>query len=396
MPGETSGGPGGFPLRFWVGSALAGRGNGRESLFGLIVSPCDTQLGGAARGCSELPGMRVVSPGHSNGFWRRALPSPFDVHWRNPGKSGGPHRSSLCGAAGRLLDEILAEAGIDRGDVYITNAVKHFKWTARARSDCTPGQAREMAACHPWLEAEMDAISPELIVCLGATAAQALWGRDFRVTCSRGKLLRHPVRRGVVKCAAKCCAMSKWAPPAAAAAKPARHVARGARRPAGDKTGDKTKLRRRRRAVRPEFITCTLNTFCRQRRARDSRSPPTQVVVWLSLLAITPFQNGSCELSSDFTRSHGFSGNVRLIGPLGQSALGPAPSMKGALCPGLPAIPPCVREMEMSSAFSVSTALAPKTKTPEAMPISEPGQKMDRGPLRRPDRVARNHWPGER
>jgi uracil-DNA glycosylase len=96
----------------------------------------------------------------------------------------------FVGAAGRLLDEALAEVGIDRTEIYITNAVKHFKWTpsGKRRLHAKPS-SREIKACHPWLEAEIASIAPELIVCLGATAAQALLGRDFRITRQRGELL---------------------------------------------------------------------------------------------------------------------------------------------------------------------------------------------------------------
>ncbi len=99
----------------------------------------------------------------------------------------------FVGPAGRLLDHALVAAGIDRSRVYVTNAVKHFKWVQRGkrRLHSKPG-AREIAACHPWLEAEIATVKPVFIVCLGATAAQALLGRDFRVTERRGAILAAP------------------------------------------------------------------------------------------------------------------------------------------------------------------------------------------------------------
>lgn len=99
----------------------------------------------------------------------------------------------FVGPAGRVLDESLAEAGIRRDEVYITNAVKHFKFTpqGKRRMHKKPG-AREMAACRPWLEAELEAIQPLGVVCLGATAAQSLLGRDFRITQSRGEFVDSP------------------------------------------------------------------------------------------------------------------------------------------------------------------------------------------------------------
>jgi DNA polymerase len=96
----------------------------------------------------------------------------------------------FVGPAGRVLDEALAQAGIDRSDVYVTNAVKHFKWTpaerGKRRIHKKPRQA-DIQACRPWLDAEMAAIRPDVLVCLGATAAQAMLGAKFRVTQNRGK-----------------------------------------------------------------------------------------------------------------------------------------------------------------------------------------------------------------
>jgi uracil-DNA glycosylase len=99
----------------------------------------------------------------------------------------------FVGPAGRLLDGALIAAGIDRSRVYVTNAVKHFKWVQRGkrRIHSKPG-AREIQACHPWLEAEIATLRPAAIVCLGATAAQALLGRDFRVSRQRGAFVASP------------------------------------------------------------------------------------------------------------------------------------------------------------------------------------------------------------
>jgi len=96
----------------------------------------------------------------------------------------------FVGPAGRLFDEALAEAGIERSRTYVTNAVKHFKWQARGkrRIHQKPNWA-EMTACRPWLEAELSVVKPRVLVLLGATAAQTLLGRQFRVTQWRGKLV---------------------------------------------------------------------------------------------------------------------------------------------------------------------------------------------------------------
>jgi uracil-DNA glycosylase len=96
----------------------------------------------------------------------------------------------FVGPAGRLLDRALGDVGIDRSDAYVTNAVKHFKWVPRGKRRIhEKPNAAERRACHPWLEAEIRSVSPRLVVCLGATAAQALLGAGFRLTKHRGQLL---------------------------------------------------------------------------------------------------------------------------------------------------------------------------------------------------------------
>jgi uracil-DNA glycosylase family protein len=95
----------------------------------------------------------------------------------------------FVGPSGKLLDRALEEAGIDRSEVYVTNAVKHFKFEPRGtRRIHSKPNSREMAACRPWLEAEIATVRPKLIVCLGATAAQSLMGAQFRITKDRGKI----------------------------------------------------------------------------------------------------------------------------------------------------------------------------------------------------------------
>lgn len=96
----------------------------------------------------------------------------------------------FVGPAGRLFDRCLAEAGIDRAQIYLTNTVKHFKWVARGRRRIhMKPAAAEIAACLPWLEAEIAALAPHVLVALGATAAQALFGPEFRVTRDRGRAI---------------------------------------------------------------------------------------------------------------------------------------------------------------------------------------------------------------
>src|ERR687883_799285 len=107
-----------------------------------------------------------------------------------PGDQEDLSGKPFVGPAGKLLDRALEEAGIDRSKVYVTNAVKHFKWQARGkrRIHQKPNWS-ELAACRPWLDAELEVLKPRVVVCLGSTAAQALLGRDFRVTRERGKVL---------------------------------------------------------------------------------------------------------------------------------------------------------------------------------------------------------------
>jgi DNA polymerase len=106
-----------------------------------------------------------------------------------PGDREDQEGKPFVGPAGRLLREVLADAGIEMQDIYLTNAVKHFKWEPRGkrRLHAKPN-SREINACKPWLEAEVDVIQPKIIVCLGATAAQSLLGSGFRLIASRGEV----------------------------------------------------------------------------------------------------------------------------------------------------------------------------------------------------------------
>lgn len=110
-----------------------------------------------------------------------------------PGDEEDRKGRPFVGPSGRLLSKAMEEAGLDREKVYVTNAVKHFKFLERGkrRIHAKPSGV-EISACKPWLEAELDAIEPELIVCLGATAAQSLMGRAFRITAQRGTFFPHP------------------------------------------------------------------------------------------------------------------------------------------------------------------------------------------------------------
>lgn len=107
-----------------------------------------------------------------------------------PGNEEDLSGKPFVGPAGRLLDEALIEAGIDRAQTYVTNVVKHFKWEPRGKRRIhKKPNAREVTACRPWLEAEINLVKPRVIVCLGATAAQALLGPKFRVSKQRGQFI---------------------------------------------------------------------------------------------------------------------------------------------------------------------------------------------------------------
>jgi DNA polymerase len=145
-----------------------------------------------------LPKLREAAAGCTAcDLWRSGTQTVFGEGTRaaevmlvgeQPGDKEDLAGKPFVGPAGRILDQAMEEAGIDRTKAYVTNVVKHFKWTARGkrRIHAKPNWS-EIAACKPWLEAELAAVKPHVLVCLGATAAQALLGRDFRVTKQRGE-----------------------------------------------------------------------------------------------------------------------------------------------------------------------------------------------------------------
>src|SRR5436190_4939973 len=116
-----------------------------------------------------------------------------------PGDYEDQAGNPFVGPAGKILDRALEEVGIDRTKVYVTNTVKHFKWEPRGKRRIhKKPNSREIAACRPWLEAELRAVHPGLLVCMGATAAQAVFGPKFRVTRERGKVLESELAPKVV------------------------------------------------------------------------------------------------------------------------------------------------------------------------------------------------------
>jgi uracil-DNA glycosylase family protein len=156
-------------------------------------------LAEAARGCRACPLWKL---GTQTVFGEGIAHAPLFFVGEQPGDQEDREGHPFVGPAGRILSTALESAGIDRGAAYVTNAVKHFKWIAsgdrgKRRIHQKPN-AREVAACRPWLLAEIDAVQPQVIVCLGATAAQSLLGRDFRVTQHRGQPVPSPFAARVV------------------------------------------------------------------------------------------------------------------------------------------------------------------------------------------------------
>ncbi|MBI1735885.1 MAG: UdgX family uracil-DNA binding protein [Candidatus Rokubacteria bacterium] len=141
-------------------------------------------------------------------LWKRGTQTVFgEGHARarivmvgeQPGNDEDLAGRPFVGPAGKLLDKALERAGVDRRQVYVTNVVKHFKWEPRGkrRIHAKPNSA-EIRACVPWLEAELELVEPEVVVCLGATAAQALLGRSFLVSQRRGEVMSSSYARNVV------------------------------------------------------------------------------------------------------------------------------------------------------------------------------------------------------
>jgi uracil-DNA glycosylase len=149
----------------------------------------------AAAGCR---GCHLWQVGTQTVFGEGARAAAVMFVGEQPGDQEDVAGRPFVGPAGRLLDEALEVAGIDRSTTYVTNAVKHFKWQARGkrRIHQKPNWA-EMTACRPWLEAELAVVQPRVLVLLGATAAQALLGRQFRVTQNRGKLVESDLAEAV-------------------------------------------------------------------------------------------------------------------------------------------------------------------------------------------------------
>ena len=154
------------------------------------------KLAMAAAGCTGCP---LWKSGTQTVFGAGGTSAKVVMVGEQPGNDEDREGRPFIGPAGKLLDKCLAEAGIDRDEVYVTNAVKHFKWepSGKRRLHKKPN-SREIAACRPWLQAELDAIKPKVLVALGATAAQTLLGKEFRVSRQRGQLVPSPLAENVL------------------------------------------------------------------------------------------------------------------------------------------------------------------------------------------------------
>jgi uracil-DNA glycosylase family protein len=150
-------------------------------------------LAGAARGCTAC---ELYANATQTVFGEGSPAARLVLVGEQPGDQEDRQGRPFVGPAGGLLDRALSEAGIDRAAVYVTNAVKHFRFTERGkrRIHATPGRGH-VRACQPWLAAELGAVRPDVVVCLGATAVSALLGTGYRVTKDRGALL--PYAEGI-------------------------------------------------------------------------------------------------------------------------------------------------------------------------------------------------------
>jgi uracil-DNA glycosylase len=156
---------------------------------GLVpIDPTLANLRSAARGCQACD---LWKTGTQTVFGEGPANATVMLVGEQPGDQEDRQGHPFVGPAGRVLDQALVEAGINRDEVYVTNVVKHFKWSpadrGKRRIHKKPRYS-EIDACRPWLDAELQVVKPEVLVCLGASAARALLGKDFRVTRDRGKL----------------------------------------------------------------------------------------------------------------------------------------------------------------------------------------------------------------
>jgi uracil-DNA glycosylase len=166
-----------------------GRSGAQQSAAGLIPArPTLASLRAAAAACTACP---LYANATQTVFGEGDAHASLMVVGETPGDQEDKQGRPFVGPAGRLLDRCLEAAGIDRRRVYVTNAVKHFKWLPRGKKRLhAKPNALEIRACRPWLEAEIALVRPRVLLCLGATAARTLLGPSFRVSVERGRLVK--------------------------------------------------------------------------------------------------------------------------------------------------------------------------------------------------------------
>jgi DNA polymerase len=148
-------------------------------------------VGAAARECRACD---LWKTGTQTVFGEGARKAELMLIGEQPGDQEDLAGRPFVGPAGKLLDRALEEAGIDRSTIYLTNVVKHFKWEPRGKRRIhKKPNAGEVSACRPWLDAELTLVKPRAVICLGATAAQALLGRTFKVTAHRGEFIESTI-----------------------------------------------------------------------------------------------------------------------------------------------------------------------------------------------------------
>jgi uracil-DNA glycosylase len=165
-----------------------------------VTNPAQTTLGAGAPTAGSLDELHDAAAGcRACDLWRNATQTVFGegseraevmMVGEQPGDREDVEGRPFVGPAGRVLDRALEEVGIDRDLVYVTNVVKHFKWRPRGKRRIhQKPNADEVRACRPWLDSELALVKPRVLVCLGSVAAQALLGREFRVTRERGRFV---------------------------------------------------------------------------------------------------------------------------------------------------------------------------------------------------------------
>src|SRR5438034_6046108 len=169
------------------------RGNKAEQTAAPLVPQNTTleKLREAAAGCRACD---LWKKGTQTVFGEGASHASVMFVGEQPGDKEDLAGKPFVGPAGAVLDKALAAAGIERSEVYVTNVVKHFKWEPRGKRRIhKKPNSLEIAACKPWVEAEIEVLKPDVIVCLGATAAQSLLGKNFKVSTQRGIFIESPL-----------------------------------------------------------------------------------------------------------------------------------------------------------------------------------------------------------